>query len=156
MTHVTNYDHFIVHEGYDILNFDNPFADNIGLVYLQRGGEFLLDIPNVNLINLPVDHVDKDFVGLPATAAGKYLLFHQNLVLKFKYKIIFKKTKFLTGFGATNEPQNQSSQYLNYVTMDVISNDICNIFYDDTMTETKLCTNTVGGKSTCHGKSLSF
>lgn len=70
MTHVTNYDHFIVHEGYDILNFENPFADNIGLVYLQRGGEFLLDIPNVNLINLPTVHVDNDFVGLQATAAG--------------------------------------------------------------------------------------
>lgn len=91
MTHVTNYDHFIVHKGYDILNFENPFADNIGLVYMQRGGEFLLDIPNVNLIKLPTDSIAQDFVGYPATAAGKYLLFHQNLVLKFKYKIIFKK-----------------------------------------------------------------
>ena len=70
MTHVTNYDHFIVHEGYDIMNYEDPFADNIGLVFLQKGGEFLLDIPTVKVIELPVEFVNQDFVGLPATAAG--------------------------------------------------------------------------------------
>ena len=57
MTHVTNYDHFIVHEGYDIMNYEDPFADNIGLVFLQKGGEFLLDIPTVKVIELPVEFV---------------------------------------------------------------------------------------------------
>lgn len=71
MTHVTDYDHFIVHEKYDIMNFEDPFADNIGLVFMQYGGEFLLDIPNINVIGLPVEEAGKDLVGLNAKAAGK-------------------------------------------------------------------------------------
>ena len=78
MTHVTNYDHFIVHEGYDIMNYEDPFADNIGLVFLQYGGEFLLDIENINVIHLPIDYVDQDFVGFPTNAAGNIIKLNLN------------------------------------------------------------------------------
>jgi hypothetical protein len=71
MTHVTNYNHFIIHENYDITNYNDPFADNIGLVFLQNGGEFLLDIPNVYVIDLPIDYKDIDFVNSTAYAAGE-------------------------------------------------------------------------------------
>ncbi|CAG9812240.1 unnamed protein product [Chironomus riparius] len=124
MTHVTNYDHFIVHEGYDIMNYEDPFADNIGLVFLQHGGEFLLENVNINVISLPIDYVGQDFVGIPASAAG---------------------------FGAKDDPPTHSSQYLNYVVMNVINNAECNETYGGMMTESKLCTNTAGGTSTCHG-----
>ena len=58
----------------------------------------------------------------------------------------------LTGFGATDDPQTHSSQYLKYVEMFVINNAECNETYGGMMTESKMCTNTVGGRSTCHGK----
>ena len=64
------------------MNYEDPFADNIGLVFLQYGGEFLLDIENINVIHLPIDYVDQDFVGFPTNAAGNIIKLNLNFFKK--------------------------------------------------------------------------
>lgn len=124
MTHVTDYNHFIIHNNYNIMNHEDPFTDNIGLVFLQKGGDFLLNIKNIAAIELPIDYANLDFLGLDATAAG---------------------------FGAIEDPQNSSSQYLRHVSMPVISTESCNIIYEGAVDDFEICTDTSGGRSTCHG-----
>ncbi|KAG5669666.1 hypothetical protein PVAND_017549 [Polypedilum vanderplanki] len=119
---VRNSDHFFLHPNYDGFNQDEPFNDNIGLIYLQ--GVDLLDFENVALISLPTNYISENFVGENAIA---------------------------TGFGATDDPPTSTSQYMKFVSMPIIENDDCNVAYNGSVNERKICTDTTGGRSTCFG-----
>ncbi|OWR44235.1 chymotrypsin [Danaus plexippus plexippus] len=59
-----------------------------------------------------------------------------------------------SGYGLTQDGGSISnSQFLSYVNMSVITNEVCNIAFFGNIRPSNICTSTQGGKSTCRGDS---
>jgi secreted trypsin-like serine protease len=119
--YVENRDFVRIHEDY---NPPTVLSNDLALIFLEYGAPSWLEHAYVGAIDLPVN-IQDDFFGAHATA---------------------------TGFGRTTDDDPFPSVYLKYANMTVISNEQCSwSLPSELITDSKLCTDTSDGQSTCAG-----
>ncbi|CAG9583254.1 unnamed protein product [Danaus chrysippus] len=98
---------------------------------------------DVAMIRLPEHVVLSDTIGTVSLPSG-YEVFDD-----FTGQVVTA-----AGYGLTNDVDTiNNNQFLNFVNMTVISNEICNVAFFGNIQPSNICTNTLGGNSTCRGDS---
>ncbi|CAG9583251.1 unnamed protein product [Danaus chrysippus] len=103
----------------------------------------LLILNDIAIIRLPEPVALSDTIGTVSLPTGLEIFDNFN-----------GQVATASGYGLTKDGGSISnSQFLSYVNMSVISNEICNIAFFGNIRPSNICTNTLGGKSTCRGDS---